>query len=80
MTNEATSDSATAVFTVTGMHCGSCSGLIDDELADLPGVTKSVTDAAAGQSTVTYNPAAVTADTIVRTITDAGDFTAALLS
>lgn len=80
MTNETHSNSSTAVFTVTGMHCGSCSGLIDDELTDLPGVTSSVTDAAAGRSTVSYDPSVVTPDAIARTITDSGDFTAALVS
>lgn len=80
MTNETHPSSATAVFKVTGMHCGSCSGLIDDELADLLGVTESMTDAAAGQSTVTYDPAVVTADVIAQAITDSGDFTADLVS
>jgi copper chaperone len=44
--------SSTYVFHVGGMHCGSCSLLIDDALEDLPGVSRSQTELKAGQSTV----------------------------
>ena len=45
----------TVVFRVEGMHCGSCSMLIDDTLEDLPGVSHSHTEVKAARSTVTLN-------------------------
>lgn len=69
-------EKTTVTFVVTGMHCGSCSGLIDDELGDLAGVIESATDAGAGRSVVTFDPEVVSADVIAATITAAGDFTA----
>jgi len=42
----------TVVFRVEGMHCGSCSMLIDDTLEDLPGVSDSLTEFKAARSTV----------------------------
>lgn len=39
-------------FEVTGMHCGSCGLLIDDEVEELPGVTASATDARRGRTVV----------------------------
>ena len=43
---------STHVFQVDGMHCGSCSLLIDDALEDLPGVNRAQTELKAGRSTV----------------------------
>jgi len=43
---------STHVFRIDGMHCGSCSLLIDDTLEDLPGVSRSQTELKAGRSTV----------------------------
>jgi copper chaperone len=45
----------TIVFRVEGMHCGSCSMLIDDALEDLPGVRHSRTELKAARSTVTLD-------------------------
>jgi copper chaperone CopZ len=45
----------TIVFRVEGMHCGSCSMLIDDALEDLPGVRHSHTELKAARSTVTLD-------------------------
>ena len=42
----------THTFRVEGMHCGSCALLIDDSLADLPGVRGTQTRAKTGLSTV----------------------------
>lgn len=70
-------DQKTVTFVVTGMHCGSCSGLIDDELGDVPGIITSATDAGSGRSVVTFDAAVVSVEQISAAIGDAGDFTAA---
>ncbi|HJT03606.1 MAG TPA: heavy metal-associated domain-containing protein [Pseudonocardiaceae bacterium] len=43
---------STHAFRVEGMHCASCALLIDDALADLPGVRGTQTKVKAGLSTV----------------------------
>jgi copper chaperone len=42
---------------VTGMHCASCSSLIDETLEELPGVVSSSTDLRRETTTVEYDPA-----------------------
>lgn len=56
----------------TGMHCRSCSTLIDMTLADLDGVEKSESDAAAGTTVVVYDPQAVDVESIVGAIRSVG--------
>lgn len=68
--------SATYTFAVTGMHCGSCSGLIDDEVGDLAGVESSTTSVEAGTTTVVVDESVVRPEDVVAAITSAGDFTA----
>lgn len=41
---------------VTGMHCASCSLLIDETLEELPGVISSSTDLRRETTTVEYDP------------------------
>lgn len=62
----------THVFYVAGMHCGSCSLLIDDTLEDLPGVKSAHTDLKSGKSTVDLNTTATTPQQIVDTINSLG--------
>lgn len=45
----------TVTLTIEGMHCGSCALLIDDALADLPGVLTSSTSAKDRRSTVAHD-------------------------
>jgi copper chaperone len=45
----------TLALTIHGMHCGSCALLIDDALADLPGVLTSTTSAKTHASTITHD-------------------------
>jgi Cu+-exporting ATPase len=45
---------------VTGMHCASCSLLIDETLEELPGVISSSTDLRRETTTVEYDPAQTT--------------------
>jgi copper chaperone len=59
-------------FTVTGMHCASCGLLIDDELEDLPGVTRSQTTYRAGRTVVDVDPDGSTPADIVSAIAEAG--------
>jgi copper chaperone len=57
-------------LSVSGMHCASCSLLIDETLEELPGVVSSSTDLRRETTTVEYDPAQMSlsaiADEIVR--------------
>lgn len=46
---------ATLQLNIRGMHCGSCALLIDDALADLPGVLHSQTSTKTERSTITHD-------------------------
>jgi copper chaperone len=63
---------ATAHLKTSGMHCSSCSMLVDLTLGDLPGVTSSRTDHASGDTVVSYDPDAVTVDGIIEAIREVG--------
>jgi copper chaperone len=62
---------ATVELTVRGMHCGSCALLIDDALADLPGVLTSRTSTKNQRSAITHDHRTTPAE-IVATIEDLG--------
>lgn len=62
----------TTRFATTGMHCRSCSMLIEMSVSDLPGVEAVTADNTAGLTVVTYDPTAVTPDMIVAEIVKAG--------
>jgi copper chaperone len=62
----------TARLSTSGMHCRSCSMLIDMTLGDVEGVTDSSTDHVAGTTVVTFDPDAVTLDEIMSAIRGAG--------
>ena len=62
----------TARFLTSGMHCSSCSMLVDMTLADLQGVLESKTDHATGVSMVTFDTEVVSADEVVGAILSAG--------
>lgn len=62
----------TANLTTTGMHCSSCSMLIDMTLADIEGVSASQTDHATGRTDVTYDDAVVSLHDIIRAIRGVG--------
>lgn len=69
--------STTHIFRVDGMHCASCSLLIDDTLEDLPGVSRSHTELKAGRSTVQLDTSVTDAQQVIDAITDLG-YTAAV--
>ena len=64
-------------FTVEGMHCASCSLLIDETLEDLEGVHRATTKLRKRRTVVQFDPARCNPDAIVAAIADAG-YTAAL--
>jgi len=53
------STSATLELNIQGMHCGSCALLIDDTLADLPGVVSSRTSHKDSRASITVDPTQV---------------------
>lgn len=49
-------DLARAVLSVEGMHCGSCSALIEETLVEDLGVASAYVDLEQGRATVTFDP------------------------
>ena len=62
----------TARLSTSGMHCRSCSMLIDMTLGDLEGVSESSTDHVGGTTEVTFDPDVVTLEEIVSAIQGTG--------
>lgn len=65
-------ESATIRLNTTGLHCQSCSMLVQMTLEDLPGVESAKSDFVTGITDVVYDPAAVTADQMIEAIIGAG--------
>ena len=57
---------------VTGMHCASCSILIDETLEELPGVVSSSTDLRRETTTVEYDPTTTNVSAIADEIVNLG--------
>lgn len=64
--------SVTGRFKTTGMHCPSCSMVIQMDLNDLPGVTSASADHRTGMTEVVYDDSLVTPGQVVAAITKAG--------
>lgn len=64
--------SVTSTFITTGMHCHSCSMLIQMTVGDLDGVESVVADNAAGMTEVTYDPDKVSPQMVIDEIVKAG--------
>ena len=62
----------TAQLTTSGMHCSSCSMLVDMTLGDLAGVETSKTDHATGETVVTFDDSVVSIEQIIDAIRGAG--------
>jgi len=62
----------TAKLDTSGMHCSSCSMLVDMTLGDLDGVISSKTDHATGKTVVTYDDDAVSLEDILVAIRSVG--------
>ena len=56
----------------TGMHCRSCSMLVDMTLDDLDGVESSETDYVSGDTKVSFDAEQVSVDDLVAAIRSAG--------
>lgn len=63
---------ATALLKTTGMHCSSCSMLVDLTLGDLPGVVSSETDLASGDTVVSYDSEIVSVEALIEAIRGVG--------
>lgn len=64
--------SATAHLHTTGLHCQSCSMLVQMELEDLPGVASAVSDFRTGMTDVVYDPDQVTVESLLAAVVSAG--------
>lgn len=62
----------THTFRVDGMHCASCSLLIDETLEDLPGVAASSTSVRNGRTIVELDTARTNPQQVIDTITGLG--------
>ncbi|MDR3686352.1 MAG: heavy-metal-associated domain-containing protein [Coriobacteriia bacterium] len=63
---------AIARLKTTGMHCSSCSMLVDLTVGDLPGVVSSKTDHASGDTLVSFDSDVVGVDAIIDAIREVG--------
>jgi copper chaperone CopZ len=62
----------TTTFKTSGMHCPSCSMLIEMNVSDLPGIESVKASHADGLTTVTYDPNTIDAEKIAAEIRTAG--------
>lgn len=62
----------THTFRVEGMHCGSCSLLIDDALEDLPGVRSTQTALKQARTTVELDLSQNSPQDVVKVIEELG--------
>ena len=65
-------DTTDVTLKTTGMHCRSCSTLVDMTLDDLDGVEESETDHVSGDTKVRFDPAKVSVDDVIAAIRSAG--------
>lgn len=62
----------TTTLSTSGLHCRSCSMLVDMTLSDLFGVVSSETDLATGATVVVHDPDVVTVDELIAAVRGAG--------
>jgi copper chaperone CopZ len=65
-------DVATARLLTTGLHCQSCSMLVQMELEDVPGVVSAVADFRTGMTDVEYRSGDVTVEDLIAAVVRAG--------
>jgi len=65
-------ETTTTRLRTTGMHCQSCSMLVQMNVEELPGVASVASDFRTGMTEVTYDPDQLTVENIVETIVAAG--------
>lgn len=66
------SDVSTITLTIEGMHCGSCSALVEETLIEMPGVESASVDLDAGSAAVTFHAEEIGANELADIVTDAG--------
>ncbi len=59
-------------FKIDGMHCTSCSMMIDGDLEDTKGVVSSSTNYATGETEVEFNEGEIAVEGIIKTIKNTG--------
>ena len=64
--------SATVRLRTSGMHCRSCSMLVQMELEDLDGVESAAADFAGGMTEVVYDPEVVSVEALINAIVAVG--------
>ena len=57
---------------VEGMHCGSCVALIEETLAEQPGVHAATVDLGSARAVVSYDPERIDVETLTAAVADAG--------
>jgi len=62
----------TARLATTGLHCRSCSMLVDMTVGELDGVSQVTTDHATGETIVTFDPDAIAVESIIGAIQSVG--------
>lgn len=62
----------TQTFATSGLHCPSCSMLVDMTVGELDGVVSVKTDHATGVTVVEYDDAALDGEAIIASIRSAG--------
>ena len=65
-------ENATVRLNTTGMHCQSCSMIVQMELEDVPGVVSAASDFRSGITEVVYDPQTVSVDSLVAAVEAAG--------
>jgi copper chaperone CopZ len=65
-------DTATVRLNTTGLHCQSCSMLVQMELEDVPGVTSAASDFRTGITEVVYDPAQASVENLIAAVVAAG--------
>jgi len=63
---------STARLRTTGMHCQSCSMLVQMELEELDGVESAVADFGSGLTEVVYDPEIVSVEALIGVVVAAG--------
>jgi len=62
----------TAHLATTGLHCRSCSMLVDMTVGELEGVSQVTTDHATGETVVTFDSDAIAVESIIGAIQSVG--------
>jgi copper chaperone CopZ len=70
--NTITSDLTTCTLDITGMTCASCVRRVEKALGKVPGVSAAQVNLATEAATITYDPAAATADDLTAAVGTAG--------